>query len=246
VGDATTALLRITGLTVFYGNALALSDFSLSMAAREFVVLVGRNGAGKTTTLSTIVGLLRARRGEIWFEDRQLDGLETHEVYQRGVVLVPQGRGIFKDLSVRDNLLIGAFPRLLSRARRQVSEDYANIMSRFPLLKQRERISGGQLSGGEQQVLAIARALMARPSLLLLDEPFMGLDPLKRKLVSEVIAELHSRGTAVIMAEQNIDTVMRLADQVILINGGRVVDHLRGDQIVEDRSSLLLTRRKDS
>jgi branched-chain amino acid transport system ATP-binding protein len=119
-------------------------------------------------------------------------------------------------------------------------------MSRFPLLKQRERISGGQLSGGEQQVLAIARALMARPSLLLLDEPFMGLDPLKRKLVSEVIAELHSRGTAVIMAEQNIDTVMRLADQVILINGGRVVDHLRGDQIVEDRSSLLLTRRKDS
>jgi branched-chain amino acid transport system ATP-binding protein len=239
-------LLRISGLSVYYGNALALSEFSLTMAPREFAVLVGRNGAGKTTTLATIVGLLKARRGEIWFKDRRLDGLLPHEVYRRGVVLVPQGRGIFKDLSVRDNLMIGAFPRVLSAARAQVADDYTDIMSRFPLLKLREKIPGGQLSGGEQQVLAIARALMARPTLLLLDEPFMGLDPVKRKVVSEVIGELHSRGTAVIMAEQNIDSVMRLADQVILINGGRIADHLRGDEVVEDRSSLLLTRRKVS
>ncbi|HVU73951.1 MAG TPA: ABC transporter ATP-binding protein [Mycobacteriales bacterium] len=212
-----TALLEVEDIDVRYGAIRALSDVSLTVADGEVVTLLGANGAGKSTTLRTISGLLRPTTGDVRFEGRSIVGVAAHEIVGMGIGHVPEGRHIFPRMSVDENLEMGAFLE-----RRNLSADRDRVFGLFPRLAERRKQLGGTLSGGEQQMLAIGRALMGRPRLLLLDEPSMGLAPLVVKTIFEVIATVSAEGVTVLLVEQNAAQALRLAARGYVLETGRV------------------------
>jgi branched-chain amino acid transport system ATP-binding protein len=213
-------MLALEDVRVAYGNVEVLRGVSLRVAAGELVCLLGANGAGKTTTAKTISGLLRPRGGRVSFLDARIDGRPAHEILRAGIAHCPEGRRIFPEMTVRENLEMGAFVR--GRAGR-ATEDLERVLERFPVLRQRAAQLGGTLSGGEQQMLAIARALMSGPKLLVLDEPSLGLSPAMVERTFELIAEIRREGMTVLMVEQNAYLALRMADRGYVMETGRTV-----------------------
>jgi branched-chain amino acid transport system ATP-binding protein len=213
-------MLTLKSLQSGYGSLPVLKGISLHVRPGEVVTLIGGNGAGKSTTLRTICGLLRSRKGSIDFAGHDLTRLAPERIVTLGLALVPEGRRVFKTLSVTANLELGAFSR---RDKAQVHQDLENIKERFPILRERARQAAGTLSGGEQQILAIGRALMARPRLLMLDEPSMGLAPLMVARVYEILAELKQAGTTILLVEQNARAALKVADRGYVLETGRIV-----------------------
>ena len=213
-------LLETKNMRVLYQKAEALRGVSLSVAEGEIITLVGANGAGKTTVLKTISGLVKPSYGEVSFKDKRIDGKTPQEIVRRGVSLVPEGRGIFRDMSVFHNLRMGAYLRKGGG----VSKDLEKIYDFFPVLGERRTQQGGSLSGGEQQMLAIARALMSKPHLLLLDEPSLGLSPLMTATIAKTITEIKQQeGVSIILVEQNARVALRLASRGYVLENGSIV-----------------------
>jgi branched-chain amino acid transport system ATP-binding protein len=217
-------MLTLQDVRVFYGAIQAVKGISLDVRERELVTIVGANGAGKTTTLRTISGIYRPTTGSITFEGRNLATLPSHEIVALGISQSPEGRQIFGSLSVRDNLLLGATRRA---DRASIGQELDYLVSLFPVLGERMNQSGGTLSGGEQQMLAIARALMAKPRLLLLDEPSLGLAPMLVNRIFAVISRLKETGVTILLVEQNARKALEIADRAYVMETGRII--LAGD-----------------
>jgi branched-chain amino acid transport system ATP-binding protein len=223
------ALLDVKDIHVFYGNIEAVKGMTFHVNQGEIVCLIGANGAGKTTTLRTLSGLLRPAEGAIFYEGQRVDLLPAHQIVKLGVAQSPEGRRIFPRMSVRENLDMGAFIRRDAAGQR---EDLDRIMELFPILKERARQAAGTLSGGEQQMLAMGRALMARPKLLLLDEPSMGLAPIVVQTIFDTIRDINEQGMTVLLVEQNAAQALSLANRGYVIETGRIV--------LEDEAGALL------
>ncbi|HHY92326.1 MAG TPA: ABC transporter ATP-binding protein [Firmicutes bacterium] len=213
-------MLQLTDVVTYYDNIAALKGISLTVEAGEIATLIGANGAGKTTTLKTICGLLKPRSGRVFFRGRDITGARADEVVRAGIALVPEGRRVFPLMTVWENLVLGATVR---RDRSAVAEDLERVYAQFPVLAERRRQSAGTLSGGEQQMLAIGRALMARPELLLLDEPSMGLAPLVVEQIFGIIAEINRQGTTILLVEQNAHLALSLARHGYILETGHIV-----------------------
>lgn len=215
-------LFEVKDLRVNYGGAQILKGISIEVERGEIVTLIGSNGAGKTTALRTISGLKKPLTGEIFFDGQRIDVLPSQEIVRRGIIQVPQGRGLFPYMSVSENLKLGAF---LRKDRMDIAEELNEIERRFPRLRERGKQQAGTLSGGEQQLLAISCALMGRPKLLLLDEPSSGLSPIAVKEIGRAIAQINERGTSILLVEQNARLALRLAHRGYVLEMGSVVLH---------------------
>ncbi len=213
-------MLKLENVSVNYGAIEALTDISMRVGKGEVVTLIGANGAGKTTTLRTITGLLEPRQGRVMFEDDDISGNPTHRLVARGISMSPEGRGVFANLSVRENLQMGAY---LNKDKRRIAADMERAFQMFPRLKERESQKAGTLSGGEQQMLAIGRALMSNPRLLLLDEPSLGLAPLVVHTIFEAIDEIRSKGTTILLVEQNAHAALGHSDRAYVMETGKIV-----------------------
>jgi len=222
-------LLKVEGLHVHYGNVEALHGMDLNVKKGEIVTILGANGAGKSTTLMTISGLLKPSGGGVYFQKRDLSRMQAHKIVEKGITQVPEGRRVFGTLTVQENLDLGAFTL---KDREIISKNQAWIFSLFPRLKERRKQLAGTLSGGEQQMLAIARALMASPDLLLLDEPSLGLAPILVKSIFETIREINASGVTILLVEQNARAALKLAHRAYVMEVGRVV--------LEDEARALL------
>jgi len=227
-------MLELADVHTYYGNIQALRGVSLSVASGEIVTLIGGNGAGKTTTLRTILGTARARRGTVSFNGRRLDTLATDRIVRLGIAQSPEGRRIFPRMTVLENLELGAFARA---DRGAIASDLERVFTLFPRLAERTAQSGGTLSGGEQQMLAIGRALMARPTLLLLDEPSMGLSPILVETIFRIVQDINRQGTTILLVEQNARMALRVAHRGYVIQTGRIV--LQDDAPALLRSDLV-------
>jgi branched-chain amino acid transport system ATP-binding protein len=213
-------MLELRNVETFYGNIMALKGINLSVNEGEIITLIGANGAGKSTTLMTICGIVPPRRGEILFLGKPIHRVEPHEIVALGVSQVPEGRRIFPLLTVTENLAMGAF---LRNDGGEIARDMEYIFSLFPILKERRHQPGGTLSGGEQQMLAISRALMARPRLLLLDEPSLGLAPLVFQLIFQMIPKINrENGTTILLVEQNANMALKIAHRGYVLENGRI------------------------
>lgn len=229
-------MLQVDNLKVRYGAITALRDVSIEVRKGELVALLGVNGAGKTTTLSTIAGVIKPVSGSILFQGQQLVGKSPEAILKLGIAVVPEQRDIFTNLTVEENLRMGAFSR---HNHKEYLEDLKETFALFPILEERFHQVGGTLSGGEQQQLAIARSMMAHPQLLVLDEPSLGLAPLIVDQIFLLIVTLRSRGTTILLVEQNVNRTLEIADRVYLINNGRVEaqgtpDELRSQSAIRD------------
>jgi len=213
-------MLEVRGIETFYGNIPALRGISIDVPGGSVVAIIGANGAGKTTLMKTIAGVLRPRRGTVSFLGEGITGLPSHKIVRRGIALVPEGRAILSRMTVRENLEMGAFTR---RDAKKVSLDMDRVMERFPVLKSRAGQLGGSLSGGEQQMLAIARALMSAPKLLLLDEPTLGLAPLVVTDIFAIIREINASGTTILLVEQNVKQALKVSSYAYVLETGRIV-----------------------
>jgi branched-chain amino acid transport system ATP-binding protein len=229
-----TALLELEGVKVRYGGIEAVKGVSFSVEEGELVTLIGGNGAGKTTTLKSISGVKRPSEGTISFRGERIDDLPAYRVVEIGISQAPEGRRIFPRMSVRENLTMGAYGRAVSEG---IADDYERVFNLFPVLRERQRQAGGTLSGGEQQMLAIGRALMSRPQLLMLDEPSMGLAPILVERIFDLLGEIHEQGTTILLVEQNAQMALHLADRGYVIESGNIVledtarNLLRDDQV---------------
>lgn len=212
-------MLKLNNIVAGYGSIKALKSISLEVPAGSIVTLIGANGAGKTTTMRTIMGLIHPSEGEILFEGKDLTKLKTHEIVYSGISLVPEGRSILAKMTVLENLEMGAY----KRKDKEVASDLEKVFDRFPILRERKSQLGGTLSGGQQQMLAIGRALMARPKLMLLDEPSMGLAPLVVADIFKVIKEINANGTTVLLVEQNVRQAIKIADYAYVMETGKIV-----------------------
>ena len=217
-------MLRIADLNVYYGAIHALKGISLEVHQGEIVTLIGANGAGKSTTLRTISGLIAPKSGAVDFENQGIAGLGAHDIVRRGISQVPEGRRIFADMTVLENLELGAFIR---NDKDGIASDMEMVFTRFPRLKERISQQAGTLSGGEQQMLAMGRALMSRPRLLLLDEPSMGLAPLLIKEIFSIIVDINRAGTTILLVEQNANMALSIANRAYVLETGRIT--LSGD-----------------
>jgi len=213
-------MLQARDLHVHYGSIRALKGISLEVREGEMVALIGANGAGKTTLLNTLSGFNRPKKGEILFRGKEIGGLSPHEIVGRGIVQVPEGRSILTQMTVMENLEMGAYIR---KNRAEIKRDLDKILGKFPRLLERRSQLGGTLSGGEQQMLAIGRALMGRPQILLLDEPSMGLSPLLVREVFAIIREIKAAGTTLLLVEQNARMALREADRGYVLENGSIV-----------------------
>ncbi len=222
-------MLNVQGINVYYGNIHAIKDVSFHVEAGEIVTLIGANGAGKSTTLKTISGLLRTRTGEIMFDGQDIRTTAPHRIVGMGLAHVPEGRRVFLSMTVEENLEMGAFTRPVLG----VSASLADVYQRFPRLQERRRQVAGTLSGGEQQMLAMGRALMSRPRLLMLDEPSMGLAPILVEQVFDIIRELHEAGTTILLVEQNARMALSIADRGYVLETGSVVLEGTGAELMQ-------------
>jgi branched-chain amino acid transport system ATP-binding protein len=227
------ALLEIDDIHVFYDNIEALKGITFAVEAKQIVTLVGANGAGKTTTLRAISGLLRPRGGDIRLDGESLGEIAAHEITGMGLVQVPEGRRIFARLTVEENLAMGAFTR---NDRHGIAEDKARMLTLFPRLRERLKQVAGTLSGGEQQMVATARALMARPRVLLMDEPSMGLSPVMVEHVFETIRTINAQGVTILLVEQNALMALSIADYGYVMESGRIVLTGRGSDLLDDEN----------
>lgn len=214
------ALLELRNINTYYGNIRTLKDISLKVEEGQIVTLIGANGAGKTTTLRTISGLLRPRSGEILFDGHPIHRVPAHEIVYLGLTQAPEGRKIFPTLTVQENLNMGAYS--LGKDREAIEANRQRVYALFPRLAERKKQLGGTLSGGEQQMLAIGRALMARPKLLMLDEPSLGLAPLLVRAIFETVQEINQQGVTVLLVEQNARAALRMADYGYVLETGSI------------------------
>ena len=226
-------MLEVKDLHVAYGRVRAVKGISFAVDEGQVVTLVGTNGAGKTTTLKTISGLLQPESGEIWFDGKRIDGTPAHEVVTRGLAHSPEGRRIFPRLTVEENLMLGAFAR---KDRAGVSKDMNRAFDLFPILRERRAQPAGTFSGGEQQMLAIGRAMMSRPKLLMLDEPSMGLSPLMMQRIMSTIKELQAEGVTILLVEQNAQAALSLADHGYVLEVGKIVLDGTGRALLTDEN----------
>ena len=212
-------MLKIENVVAGYGHITALKSINLEVPQGSIVSLIGANGAGKSTTMRSIMGLVKPTEGRITFEGKDITSMKTHDIVKSGISLVPEGRQILQDMSVYENLEMGAYIRKDA----EINDDIKKVFKRFPILDERSYQLGGTLSGGQQQMLAIGRALMARPKLLLLDEPSMGLAPLVVNEIFEVIKEISAEGTTVLLVEQNVRQALKIADSAYVLETGKIV-----------------------
>jgi len=212
-------MLEVREIETYYGNIPALRNISIDVPEGRVVAIIGANGAGKTTLMKTIAGVLRPRSGTVSFLGEEITGLPPHKIVRRGVALVPEGRAILSRMTVRENLDMGAFPR---RDAKKSAQDMDRLMERFPVLKARAGQLGGSLSGGEQQMLAIARALMSAPKLLLLDEPTLGLAPLVVADIFAIIREINATGTTILLVEQNVKQALKVSSYAYVLETGTI------------------------
>lgn len=225
-------MLEVKDLNVFYGNIHAIKGISLVVNEGEVVSLIGANGAGKTTTLQTISGILRAKSGEIFFEGEEITKTKPHNIVKLGISQVPEGRRIFSGLTVRDNVMLGAYT--VKDSRESLKADRDKFYDAFPRMKERRNQIAGTLSGGEQQMLAMGRALMARPKLLILDEPSMGLSPLFVEEIFNVIKQLKDEGTTILLVEQNAKMALSIADRGYVLETGKIITEGLGSELLND------------
>jgi len=227
-------LLEVKAANSYYGNIHALKDVSLKVDRGEIVTVIGANGAGKTTLLNTISGVLHASRGELLLEGRPITKLSPDKIVRLGISQVPERRQVFSTLNVLDNLLLGAYLRHGREPRDEIERDLEFVFEVFPVLKERRMQMGGTLSGGEQQMLALGRGLMAKPKILLLDEPSLGLAPLLVREIFRVAGELREHGTTILVVEQNARAALRLADRGYVMETGSVVLEGRSEELLAD------------
>ena len=227
-------MLRIKNLKCSYGSIVAVHGVSLSVKEGELISIIGANGAGKSTLLLAICGLLKAWEGEILFRDKPLIGMSPPAIVRAGISMVPEGRQIFSPLSVMDNLKMGAYTMYRKGMKSQVEADLSMVMEMFPILRERADQLAGTLSGGEQQMLAIGRALMARPRLLVLDEPSMGLAPKIVEMIFDVITTLRSQGVTILLVEQNARAALKIADRGYVLETGQMVLQGSADELLVD------------
>ncbi|BAU26354.1 branched-chain amino acid transport system ATP-binding protein [Aneurinibacillus soli] len=223
-------MLKLTGVETYYGNIQALKGIDIEVTQGEVVTMLGANGAGKTTTMKTIAGVLKPKAGRIEFMGEDITGMRPDQLVQRGISLVPEGRAILSKMTVLENLEMGAF----QRRDHEVKQDIEKVMDRFPILRERVSQLGGTLSGGQQQMLAIARALMSRPKLLLLDEPSMGLAPLIIADIFRIIREINEEGTTVLLVEQNVRQALKVAHKGYVLETGRLVASGSSEDLLND------------
>ncbi|RLE51214.1 MAG: ABC transporter ATP-binding protein [Candidatus Methanomethylicota archaeon] len=224
-------MLVVDRINVFYGDLQALWDVSLKVEKGEILALVGSNGAGKTTTLNTISGILKPRSGKIEFMGKRIDGMPPHKIVELGIAQVPEGRQLFPEMTVLENLEMGAYTK---RAREKFYDTLEWVYQLFPILKERKNQLAGTLSGGEQQMLAIARALMSRPQLLMLDEPSLGLAPKLVLLVFEMIHKINEEGVTILLVEQNVRHALSIAHRGYVIETGKIVLEGSGQELLEN------------
>lgn len=225
------SILHVENLNVYYGAIHAVKGISFDVEEGEVVTLIGANGAGKSTTLNTVAGLLKPREGVVEFEGKSLLGIAPHAIVGKGIALCPEGRRVFLQMSVRENLEMGAFTRTDSA---EVAQSLEDVFKRFPRLKERENQVAGTLSGGEQQMLAMGRALMSKPRLLMLDEPSMGLAPILVQEIFDIIEQLHSAGTTVLLVEQNARMALKVADRAYVLETGKVSMSGKASELASD------------
>jgi branched-chain amino acid transport system ATP-binding protein len=222
--------LKVNNLHVYYGAIHAIKGITLEVNEGEIVTLIGANGAGKSTTLNTIVGLLKPRQGSIAFAGMPVDGISASKMVYRGLSLCPEGRRIFQQMTVKDNLVMGGF----SRPNEELQESMEHVYSFFPRLKEREKQIAGTLSGGEQQMLAMGRALMSKPKLMMLDEPSMGLAPILVDQIFDIIRELHSSGVTILLVEQNAQMALSVADRAYVLETGTISMSGNAQDLLQD------------
>jgi branched-chain amino acid transport system ATP-binding protein len=224
-------MLKVEGLSAHYGGIHALQGIGLEVPDGAIVTLIGANGAGKSTTLKSIVGLVKPSGGTISWNGEKLNGLATKDIVSRGVCLVPEGRRVFPNLSVDENLALGAYSR---SDRAGIASDRAKVLGLFPRLAERAKQKAGTLSGGEQQMLAVGRALMTRPKLLMMDEPSLGLAPIVVKMIFDIVKAIRAEGVTVLLIEQNARAALEVADQGYVLETGRITLHGPGAQLLAD------------
>lgn len=223
-------MLKITGVETYYGNIQALKGIDLEVCQGEIVTIIGANGAGKTTTMKTISGLLKPKKGKIEFLGEDITSLRPDQLVSKGISLVPEGRAILAKMTVMENLEMGAFQRKDA----DIKKDLERVMDRFPILRERKNQLGGTMSGGQQQMLAIARALMSRPKLLLLDEPSMGLAPLIVADIFKIVKEINQEGTTVLLVEQNVRQALKIAHKGYVLETGKIVTSGTSQELLND------------
>lgn len=224
------ALLEVKGLEVYYGVIQALKGIDFEVNEGEIVTLIGANGAGKTTTMQSVIGLIPPKAGTVSFEGKDITHLHCHKIVSLGMSQVPEGRRIFQELTVYQNLLMGAY---IQKDKKTIKEDVKKIYERFPRLEERKNQIAGTLSGGEQQMLAMGRALMSRPKLLMLDEPSMGLSPLLVDEVFTIIKDLNKEGTTVLLVEQNAGKSLAISDRAYVLENGKIVLSGTGEELLQ-------------
>ncbi len=224
------ALLEVKGLEVYYGVIQALKGIDFEVNEGEIVTLIGANGAGKTTTMQSVIGLIPSKAGTVTFEGKEITRMPCHKIVSLGMSQVPEGRRIFQELSVYQNLLMGAY---IKKDKKAIKEDIDKIYERFPRLEERKKQIAGTLSGGEQQMLAMGRALMTRPKLLMLDEPSMGLSPLLVDEVFGIIKDLNKEGTTVLLVEQNAGKSLAISDRAYVLENGKIVLSGTGEELLQ-------------
>ncbi len=227
-----SAMLKVENINVYYGAIHAVKDISFEVNEGEIVTLIGANGAGKSTTLQTISGLLHSRTGSIEFCGENIAGVSAYKLVSKGLAQVPEGRRIFLQMTVEENLDMGGF----TRPNGEIDDSIAQVYEQFPRLKERRKQIAGTLSGGEQQMLAMGRALMSKPKLLMLDEPSMGLAPILVEQIFEIIQSLHKAGTTILLVEQNAQMALSVADRGYVLETGKIVTTGTGSALLEDES----------
>lgn len=224
------SMLKVEDLHVYYGSIHAIKGVSFEVNEREIVTLIGANGAGKSTTLNTVAGLLKPRSGSITFEGKALTGLPASRIVSQGMALCPEGRRVFQQMTVRENLEMGGYTRPAS----EIAASLEDVFERFPRLKERHKQVAGTLSGGEQQMLAMGRALMSKPRLLMLDEPSMGLAPLLVEQIFDIIGELNRSGTTILLVEQNAQMALSIANRAYVLETGRIAKEGDAQALMHD------------